>query len=93
MQFPNKTSHWDPDRSVEMCGNTSATGTKTTHLLRCHFILDLHVISLPRQARDKHKESTQKKRDAVLQAASTRLTPIRASTSTSRPSSRRCGRR
>ena len=24
--FPNLTSHWDPDRSIEHCGNTTATG-------------------------------------------------------------------
>ena len=25
-QFPNTTSHWDPDESKEVCGNTAATG-------------------------------------------------------------------
>ena len=24
--FPNVTSHWDPDRSIEHCGNTTASG-------------------------------------------------------------------
>ena len=35
-----------------------ANGKKTAYLLRCHFILKRIV--LPRQARDKHRESTQK---------------------------------
>jgi|EP01046_Picozoa_sp_COSAG06_P068296 hypothetical protein len=37
------------------------SGKETAYLLRCHFILKR--ISLPRQARDKHRESTQR-RDA-----------------------------
>ena len=40
---------------------------KETPLLRCH--LDTKCIILPRQARDKHRESTQKKSAAFSQEA------------------------
>jgi len=49
-----------PGRAV-----ADAAAGKKSHLLRCHFMLKM--ILVPRQARDKHKESTQKERCVFLQ--------------------------
>ena len=41
------------------------------YLLRCHFILK-SIRTLPRQARDQHRDSTAKKRDAFSYSGITR---------------------
>ena len=47
-------------------------GAESAYLLRCHFILK--VIILPRQARDKHRESSQRERLRFPQMRETRPT-------------------
>eukprot|EP01046_Picozoa_sp_COSAG06_P032957 COSAG06_NODE_3330_length_5494_cov_6.154402_6_plen_166_part_00 len=64
------SSAWSSPASTSASWRTSLTrlsSGKERPFLRCHFILKM--IILPRQARDKHRESSTQKRDARFLAA------------------------
>ena len=50
---------WSADTNPADGNNTGKHRKHASHILRCHLILKMMII-LPRQARDKHRESTQK---------------------------------
>jgi len=58
-------------------GRSFLTNGKNLHLLRCHLTVKMAIV-LPRQARDKHRESTQK-HDAFLQEVLATTSPTTSS--------------